>query len=251
MTVWWAYENPTSTNTIYYDTWTTWETIWAFNVTSSHKSTWIERLVSFFSKKKKIKNTSYDVENFFSLIKVWSSVTNIKKATAFRKKVVAKYKQALRLWQDTICRELAEQSVWLRKEIQLVNMYWDVKYVYEEDVSDLEDRWIKDRTLYRKKLSEYKWEIPEEHIEAIVKAKDLKIFDEIVILYTRKNNNKEELELDKTKKAKKKGKRKVDPIAFWKINSTDRLYIIADWEDEECDLTVKKLDKEININTLK
>lgn len=32
-----------------------------------------------------------------------------------------------------------------------------------------------------------------------------------------------------------------DPILFGKIKETDKLYFIADWQDEHCDLTFDKL----------
>ena len=160
------------------------------------------------------------------------------------------YTQALALWQHEVCKKLASESLWLKKEIEIIKQFWNIKYVYETDVADLEDKWIKDRTLRRKSLKEYRWEIPKEHIDILVKARQLKIFDDIIILYTRKKTK--ELELDKKKKKSNSNKkRKVDPIAFRVINSTDRLYVLCDWEDEECDLTVKKLDKEINIEVLK
>ncbi len=220
---------------------------------------WEQQKGSFYSFKKlpafirrwfSDSKNKYEVEEFFKLVKGGAKEVDFKKAQQFRNKVIKKYKQAIKLWQHHLCKQMAEQSIWLKKEIEIVKLFWNIKYVYETDVSDLEDNGIKGRILRKKSLADYKWDIPSEHIKTLLKAKSSKLFDDIIILYTRKK--KKSLELDKDKEwENSQTTRKVDPIAFWKIESTDRLYFLCDWEDDECDLTLNKLEKSIKADTLK
>jgi len=40
---------------------------------------------------------------------------------------------------------------------------------------------------------------------------------------------------------------KKDPIAFGKIEETDRYYFITDWEDEFCDLTLEDIVDQLDL----
>ena len=198
---------------------------------------------------KKIKNDKYDVEQFFGLIKKWVTKTSTEQARIYSKLVIKKIKNAHRIGQKSMIEELNKQLGWLRKEIQVINELWLVNYVYEKDIVDLESVGIEDRTIYRKPLRKYLWEIPNDCLDDIANAADSKLFDEIVIIYTRKTGKKTS-RLDKTKKVADMGRKKVDPIAFGSINSTGKLFIITDWIDEECDLNVEKLEKHVTIRKI-
>ena len=91
-------------------------------------------------------------------------------------------------------------------------------------------------------LSEYTREIPEEVMDRVSKAAE--IFDQLYIVFT-----------DYTKKEAKrvaKERRDKDPILFGafldkesdnknKIYIEDRLFFIADWVDDNCDLTLEEI----------
>jgi hypothetical protein len=94
-------------------------------------------------------------------------------------------------------------------------------------------------------LENYPRSIPDENMDDIIAAKELGLFDVLLVLYTDLAN--EEVS---TPKQKEFAARNRDPIVFGmfiedKINlKHDRLYFITDWEDEFCDLTfTRMLDK--------
>ena len=94
-------------------------------------------------------------------------------------------------------------------------------------------------------LSKYEREIPDEVVEKIAKANE--IFDELYVVFT-----------DYTKKETKKvakHRREKDPIVFGafknKVNDKniyveDRLFFIADWVEEKCDLTLEQICRDID-----
>jgi hypothetical protein len=73
-------------------------------------------------------------------------------------------------------------------------------------------------------------------VEAKKEADKLKVFDNYAVLYFSPKGKKEEEILTKEEK-----KRAADPILFGVINNSNKLYYIADWVDEYCDLTLDKL----------
>lgn len=204
---------------------------------------WITRL---FSKKKDARK--YTTDEFFSLIKRWASKLTTEKANKYRDTIINHISQASILWQKSVIEKLEKQSIGLLKEIQIINELWLTHYVYESDIADLENIGIWWRTLYRSKIEDYQSIIPQNCVETIVKVQERRLFDEIVILYTR--NHERPVELDTTKKTKRPPREKVDPICFGKVTGTGRLFFICDWMDDECELTMKKLEKEIDAHDL-
>lgn len=92
-------------------------------------------------------------------------------------------------------------------------------------------------------LSQYPRTIPDDVVEEIAKAKD--IFDDMVVVFTDYTGEAE--------RQVKKEKMDKDPILFGifytktesgNVMPSKRLYFIADWEDEYCDLTFDELIKD-------
>lgn len=107
----------------------------------------------------------------------------------------------------------------------------------------------KRRVVYFKKYEEFPRLIPNEIFDKKKIFDKMNIFNEYWILYLDYSN--QELEKSVTRKLSDKQK---DPILFGKISKeSDKLYFIADWIDEVCDLTLDKLvekmstDKEFSI----
>ena len=71
-----------------------------------------------------------------------------------------------------------------------------------------------------------------------------KIFDNYVVLHYDPKENGEKL----TKKEKEKKK---DPILFGVIKNSKKLYFVADWKDEYCDLTLDEMFKILKEKVLK
>lgn len=88
--------------------------------------------------------------------------------------------------------------------------------------------------------------IPEDVATKKLKADAIEVFDNYVVLYY----DPEGKSFAKTEEEKKKEEAaKRDPVLFGVISGSDKLYYIADWIDELCDLTwdevVEKLDGKI------
>jgi len=83
--------------------------------------------------------------------------------------------------------------------------------------------------------------IPNEICELKIKADELKVFDNYVILHYDYDGKS----VDDTKAEKE---RKKDPILFGIIKNSKRLYYIGDWIDNYCDLTLDVLIKTIGID---
>jgi hypothetical protein len=77
--------------------------------------------------------------------------------------------------------------------------------------------------------------IPDDVTEKINRADDLKVFDNFYILYY---DPKGTTNIHYTEKPKPK-----DPICFGVIRGSDKMYFIADWIDEYCNLTYKDVLK--------
>jgi len=86
--------------------------------------------------------------------------------------------------------------------------------------------------------------IPSDVLEIKRKVDEKKIFDNYVILHYDIAGTSEEL----TKKEKEIRK---DPILFGVLAKSNKLYYIADWKDEVCDLTLETMFEELGENVLK
>jgi hypothetical protein len=118
------------------------------------------------------------------------------------------------------------------------------------------DRWVidkfrgkvKDVEIGFSKLSEYTRPVPDNVASKIKKLQELSMFDDYWILYLNYQDKKDvggkkKAEVVKTNKEKIKEK---DPIVFGiQDYLPDKLYFIADWVDEYCDLTLDKLLEDV------
>lgn len=82
--------------------------------------------------------------------------------------------------------------------------------------------------------------IPTEIIKAKKKCDSLRVFDNYCVMYYDPTGA--------TYEVPQKVKR--DPILFGLINHSEKLYYIADWEDPNCDLTLKSLGTRLTIGSL-
>jgi len=105
----------------------------------------------------------------------------------------------------------------------------------------LEKEWVEKfrgkttKNILETKLKNYARVIPESNQKDIKKALDAKVFDEIIIMHT--DVKAKELTIEE----------KRDPIAFGKIQESERYYFITDWEDEYCDLTLDDIIDELDL----
>lgn len=223
-------------------TWDTWDPDSSYIVSTSRRVKWFFGRL-FWKKEKK-----YTVDEFFNLIKEWLSETNYKMAVKYKKEIVSKINQCMKLGQQTMIDKLNSQLAGIKKEMLVLARLWLKKYVYESDICDLENKGIEGRSIRRKTLERYEGIIPEDKQKEILTAKKSWLFDEIIVIYTRKRERP--VALDKKVKTKDPVRENVDPICFGKITGTGRLFIISDRTDDECDFDMKKLDKLVGVKKI-
>ena len=142
--------------------------------------------------------------------------------------------------QTAMAKEISHQVELALRELHAANEGFDIfvnRKAIEKYISDVEGKAIKII-----ELSEYTREIPEDVMDIVSKASE--IFDQMYIVFT-----------DYTKKESKrvaKERRDKDPILFGafqdketdnknRIYIEDRLFFIADWVDDKCDLTLQEI----------
>ncbi len=146
--------------------------------------------------------------------------------------------------QTEMAYKLTEELKLALRELDAAKAGFDI-YVSRKEVekyiTDVESKSIKII-----ELSKYEREIPDDVIDKISKANE--IFDELYIVFT-----------DYTKKETKKvakHRRDKDPILFGAFKEkaesdstrtfvSDRLFFIADWVEEKCDLTLEEICRDI------
>lgn len=103
-------------------------------------------------------------------------------------------------------------------------------YVNKEDIIEFSKK-VTSEDIGFIELSRYEREIPDEVVEKVERVKD--VFDNMYVLFT-----------DYSKFHQKKYKKENDPILFGTFEQEGiihgRYYVIADWVDEYCDLTLER-----------
>ena len=119
------------------------------------------------------------------------------------------------------------------------------QYIHRSDVVRFIDNVTPKNSVKIVELENYPRSIPDANMDDIIAAKELGLFDVLLVLYTDLAN--EEVNSPQQKEFAARNR---DPVVFGmfiedKINlKHDRLYFITDWEDEFCDLTfTRMLDK--------
>lgn len=182
-----------------------------------------------FSIKNKEEKFEFDALKFFSLVKA-TSKDSVK---TYRDRVNDYLKaiyNAVRSGQTALLEDLARGMVSSKYESVLYaeGLYYTVT---EEQMIEFVKKCEKGIKLdYIKNFTR---PLPEDVIDKIDKINSLEIFDNYVVLYydpegkIYKETTREE--------AKRK-----DPIIFGLIAGSNKLYYVADWIDEYCDLTLEK-----------
>ena len=93
--------------------------------------------------------------------------------------------------------------------------------------------------------SEYSFTVPEDVVEKLVEANKLEVFDNYVIMHY---DPKKKAVKPTEKEIAKETIKKRDPILFGVISGSRKLYYIADWIDEYCDLTLEKFVETLDID---
>ena len=191
---------------------------------------------------KKIKKVMTVVEFFTSLSGSYEELTPIAEIAEHFKDAVI---QANVMGQTALLEKLRDTMDVFRGEAHLISLGLS-KYVTEKQVCDFYEKVGEDKNLKLTWIKNFNRIIPEKVYIAKKEADDRKIFDNYVILHYDPQDNGQEM--TKAEKEKKK-----DPILFGVFKNSRKLYFIADWKDEYCDLTLEEMfktlgGKVLNIN---
>lgn len=138
--------------------------------------------------------------------------------------------------QKKMAEKIYNQSKILLRELSAVKAGFQV-YVLREDILYYIEK-IAKKTVKIIELENYERDIPDDVVDKLVEAQPY--FDEFFIVFTDYTGEAE--------RTVEKEKRDKDPILFGTIHHpdkknvpTNRMYFIADWVDEYCDLTLEEL----------
>lgn len=191
----------------------------------------IKRKINAFRNK-----PEFDAVTFFTNVKLSSKES----AEDYRDRV-AKYLQAIHnakvVGQTALVEQLLSEMIANKYESLLFSK--GVYYVVTEDqLVNFAKKTEKGIDLCY--VKNYTRPIPMDVIEKVGEANKLEVYDNFVVLhYDPKGLNKKETR-------KEEAKRK-DPILFGVIAGSHKLYYIADWIDEHCDLTLEKFVDTIGV----
>jgi hypothetical protein len=109
-----------------------------------------------------------------------------------------------------------------------------VRYYIDKEILWKHKNKIRGGHISNTKYEDFMRKIPDEVVEA--KKKTDGIFDEYWIFHYHGKEHEENKEMTSTEKARMR-----DPILFGVFREKQRFYLIADWIDEECDLTFDQM----------
>jgi len=143
-------------------------------------------------------------------------------------------KQAKDSGQTALYETFEKEQERIQKEIYLKTNGFEL-FLTEEDLIEFKD--VISKSIKLDWIENFCRIIPEPVLQELQRAKNLKTFDNFVILhYDPKGKS--------TKLTKKEIEKKKDPILFGVMKCSRRLYFIADWIDKYCDLSLDTvLDK--------
>lgn len=157
------------------------------------------------------------------------------------------YEKALMTARESGQEALAEKITHLMDVLKYETLLYAMritKFVTEEQIYDFYVKVNENKALQLTWIKNFARVIPSDILELKKKVDEKKIFDNYVILHYDKDGSGSAM-------TKKEKEMKKDPILFGVIAKSKKLYYIADWKDEVCDLTLDKMFEELGENVLK
>ena len=181
---------------------------------------------------------------FFNLIKKKMGVLQNIAYKRRMEKLVAMADKATKDGQIAFSEEILKRYFVLARECELYAMGKKIflsREVYDRFSSKT------NRKVRLTKLENYARPIPDDVMQEKAKCDKTTMFDAYFVMHYDSPNVVKETEVEVVAREK-------DPILFGTVEYSDKLYFVADWEDEYCDLTlddiVSKLDLEEEDMTL-
>lgn len=147
--------------------------------------------------------------------------------------------------QTTMAKELSHQVDLALRELNAARRGFDI-FIYRKDIESYIDK-VEGKAIKLIELERYTREIPDDVIDKITLANE--IFDRLYICFTDYT--------DKHAKKVAKERREKDPILFGafldkedektenKVYVEDRLFFIADWTENNCELTLEEMVRDV------
>lgn len=189
-------------------------------------------------------------ENKVDMVKLVDMLSNIHLQAGLERPFIERIEGYLTMLQDAI--DMNQTA--LRDEICLniiINIYESIlyvqgmnKYITFSEIERLENKRTKQngaRIIDIDYIENFARTIPKEIVEKKREVDKLHVFDNYCVLYYDPSGA--------SYKVPQEVKR--DPILFGLINHSMKLYYIADWVDEKCDLTLDKIAEQCQIETIK
>ncbi|MEG1299426.1 MAG: hypothetical protein RSC93_01790 [Erysipelotrichaceae bacterium] len=183
----------------------------------------------------------FEAKDYFQVIKTNNLTISSESLTLQTYQLVENLKKAKLLGQDKLFNRLKFYIDASKKQVKLIDTQFNT-YVESNLISDYIEKVQPKNSVKIVELSRYVRVIPDKNMDDIIKAKELNIFDDILILYTDFTNQRNETKAEKAVIARNK-----DPIAFGVFRdkvqeiSHPKFFVISDWVDEWCDLNFDKL----------
>lgn len=194
--------------------------------------------------KKKTESVKIDYEN---IEQFFDNMHSSMKDLGIKDKDIAYYetviKNARDLGQVALVEKLMAQRDVLLAELSMIKEH-RVSYVTAEEVEDYYRKAKHSKMLHLTWIKNYTRIIPPDAVEVKKDCDDKEWFDNYVVLHFDRKGDSAEMTNEEKQKAK-------DPILFGVIEHSDKLYFVADWTDEYCDLTLDKMMRVVGRDALK
>jgi hypothetical protein len=214
------------------------------------KNTVIDKVKRLFKRKNKtsVKTTHKKLLTFFSeIVKNINTLVDLSDSISHYENLI---KQAVQLNQTALKENLEKKLIVIKNEIILYTN-GITKFITERQLVDFYKKTDENKNLKLTWIKNYIRLIQSEVLDIKNNIDKLEVFDNYVILHYDPDN----IATDLTEKEKEIAK---DPILFGVFENSNKLYFIADWKDDYCDLTLDDIIKtlgekvyKINNNTLK
>lgn len=208
---------------------------------TNHTLSFREKLINWFLKKLskgktiKKKQSITIIQLFTQLSKSYKELTPIAEIAEYYQNALT---QAKIMGQTALLQSLKDNINIVKGEANLIGMKL-TKYVTEKQLIKFYDMVGEDNNLKLTWIKNFGRIIPENVYKTKEVVDEREIFDNYVILHYDPENNGEKL-------TKEEVENKKDPILFGLIENSKKLYYVADWKDDYCELTLEEM-----FNTLK
>jgi hypothetical protein len=188
---------------------------------------------------KLLDNEKKETTKLISIVDFFANVTKSCEEITIVEEIAKYYenamKQAITMGQTALLQKLKDNLDVVKGEAVLVAAGLK-KCVTQKQVIEYYEKVGEDKNLKLTWIKNFGRVIPEKIYRIKKEIDERKIFDNYVVLHYDPKD-------DGSKLTKEEIEKKKDPILFGVIKNNDKLYYVADWKDDYCDLTLDEMFK--------